>query len=199
MCPTLALSHRNYAKQLLEDFIEQTKIFYGDEFLVYNIHSMIHLADEVEEYGSLDECSAFPFENYMQKLKRLVRSGRNLLSQIAKRLSESTSAIPPCVEDAVSVKAPNNAFILGDTSCCEVVNKACYPDEEGNDNYMCQVYERSEALFMSPCDSHIIGVRKASQRWTTMKVLPLHCLKRKVMKIYLGPNKILFMAILHTN
>ena len=68
LCPRLALLHRPYAKQLMEYFVEQGKVLYGNEFQVYNVHSMIHLADEVQEYGSLDACSAFPFENYMQEL-----------------------------------------------------------------------------------------------------------------------------------
>ena len=71
MSPALALSYRDYAKQLMEYFVEQGKILYGDEFLVYNVHSMIHLADVVEVFGSLDGCSSFPFENHMQKLKGL--------------------------------------------------------------------------------------------------------------------------------
>ena len=71
-------------KQLMEYFVEQGKVLYRNEFQVYNVHSMIHLADEVQEYGSLDACSAFPFENYMQKLKRLIRSGKNPIVQIAK-------------------------------------------------------------------------------------------------------------------
>ena len=55
----------------MEYFVEQGKVLYANEFKVYNVHnSMIHLADEVREYGSLDACSAFPFKNYMQKLKK---------------------------------------------------------------------------------------------------------------------------------
>ncbi|CAB4028785.1 Hypothetical predicted protein [Paramuricea clavata] len=91
--PALAQSHKDYAKQLMEYFVEQGKLLYGDEFLVYNVHSMIHLADVVGEFGSLDACSSFPFENYMQKLKRLVRSGRNPIAQIAKRMSEYSGTV----------------------------------------------------------------------------------------------------------
>ncbi len=95
VCPMLAQSHRDYATQMMEYFVEQGKILYGDEFLVYNVHSMVHLADEVKEFGSLDACSSFPFESYMQKLKRLVRSGKNPIAQVAKRMSECSGAIEP--------------------------------------------------------------------------------------------------------
>ena len=67
--PSLASDHCEYVKQLMEYFVEQAIKFYAGEFPVYNVHSMIHLADEVAEYGSLHACGAFPFENYMQKLK----------------------------------------------------------------------------------------------------------------------------------
>ena len=36
---------------------------------------------------ALDACSAFPLKNYMQKLKKLVGSGKNSIAQIDKRLS----------------------------------------------------------------------------------------------------------------
>lgn len=196
VCPTLARTHLNYGKQLMEYFVEQAKILYGDEFIVYNVHSMVHLAAEVEEYGSLDACSAFPFENYMQKLKRLVRSGKSPLTQIAKRLSESSFEIPSCHEDNVSFKKPDNAYVLPD-KCCEIVDKA-NPDENGRECYLCRVYERSEPLFTNPCDSRIIGVHKVNEQRTHMRVLSAESLKRKAIKVDLGPNKTAFMAILHS-
>ena len=39
-------------------------------------------------YGSLPNFSAFPFENYMQTLKKLLRKSDNPLQQIVKRLAE---------------------------------------------------------------------------------------------------------------
>ena len=195
--PTLASVHCAYAKQLMEYFVEQGIKLYGKEFPVYNVHSMIHLADDVAEYGSLDACSAFPFENYMQKLKRLVRSGKNPLVQIAKRLSESTEAVQPCHEPKICLKRPDNAFILTDSACCEVVQKLDYVDHNGNEQFSCRVYQRTEALFVNPCDSRLAGVFKANARWTTMKVLSSQALTRNAIKFELGPSKIVFMAILH--
>lgn len=199
--PTLAQTHRQYAHELLVYFVGQAAILYGSEFLVYNVHSMVHLAAEVEEYGSLDACSAFPFENYMQKLKRMVRSGRNPLTQIVKRLSEVSASKDPETKHAQSVikiKKPNNAYILTNSSCCEVIDKTDHHDEIGNQLYMCRVYERTEPLFNNPCDSRLVDVHKGNQRWTTVKMLSAQCLHKKAIMVDLEHNKIVFMAILHS-
>lgn len=196
--PALALSHSDYAKQLMEYFVEQGKLLYGDEFLVYNVHSMIHLADVVEVFGSLDACSSFPFENYIQKLKRLVRSGRNPIAQVAKRISEFSGTVEQNDEDSTSLKAPDNAFLLNDSSCGEVVERACNHHENQDELCVCRVYEKTEPLFTSPCDSRLIGIHKANSRSTTMKVLSSQNLKKQAMKVDLGSDKHLFMAILHS-
>ena len=123
----------------------------GKEFLVYNVHSMVHLADEAKEYGCLDECSAFPFENHMQKLKKLVRSGKSPIVQVEKRINELSGAIPPIHHPAtISLTQPDNAYILTTSSCCEVVDKLGNHDGDGNETYLCRVYERCSALFTTP-------------------------------------------------
>lgn len=131
-----------------------------------------------------------------------MRSGKNPLGQIVKRLSESSAlhhiSSSADSEAAVALKKPNNAFILSDSSCCEVVEVGCN-DERGNKRFVCRLYERTEPLFVTPCDSRLIGVHKANQRWTSMKVLPPDVLHKKALKVDLGPTKILFMALLHTN
>lgn len=54
----------------------------------HNIHVAIHLADDVKKYGSLDSFSAFPFENFMQALKKNIISGLKPLQQLTRRYAE---------------------------------------------------------------------------------------------------------------
>ncbi|XP_045034596.1 uncharacterized protein LOC116918629 [Daphnia magna] len=81
-------TQNDYARDLLKFFVEEAEEIYGSEFLSYNVHSLIHLPDDVLRYGSLPNFSAFPFENYMQTLKKLIRKSDKPLQQIAKRLVE---------------------------------------------------------------------------------------------------------------
>lgn len=66
---SFCLSMNAFANKLLVSFVEHFSRLYGPEFVVYNIHGLIHLSD-VKLHGHLDLISGFPFENYMQKLKK---------------------------------------------------------------------------------------------------------------------------------
>lgn len=69
-------------------FVSHCKKIYHIDFLVYNIHALIHLADDAKLYGSLNNISAFPFENYFGQLKKLVRGPKLPLEQLYCRLTE---------------------------------------------------------------------------------------------------------------
>lgn len=88
LSPSLCHTFCEYAGNLLRSFCQNFGLFYGHQFLVYNVHSLIHLADDAKKYGALDNVSAFPFENYLGKLKKMVRRPQDPVSQIVRRIHE---------------------------------------------------------------------------------------------------------------
>jgi hypothetical protein len=85
LCKTWAPTIRNW----VSTFIEQCKYLYGDEFVTYNVHSLVHLANDCSRLGCFDEFSCFPFENFLRFVKKTVRSSVLPLNQTVKRIYES--------------------------------------------------------------------------------------------------------------
>jgi len=53
------------------------------------MHNLLHIVDDVNNYGTLDNFSTFCFENYMIQIKKMLRKVDKPLQQIARRLEES--------------------------------------------------------------------------------------------------------------
>lgn len=82
------LSYVDYAHELLVLFVERYKILYGPEWITFNVHGLLHLANDVKLYGPLDNFSAFKFESLLGQLKFRVKSPSNPLQQIVNRSIE---------------------------------------------------------------------------------------------------------------
>ncbi|KAK0154734.1 hypothetical protein N1851_002949 [Merluccius polli] len=93
-----------YADTLLRMFVTHFGQLYGKEALVYNVHSLVHLAQDVRQHGCLDNISAFPYENHLQKLKKLVRKPERPLPQMLRRLSEQNQIMKLSINKSVSLK-----------------------------------------------------------------------------------------------
>lgn len=80
------------ARSMLREFVEQMKNLYGSHHLVFNVHCLLHLADDVEKFGHLDSISSFEFESFMgTTLKKHLRKKHQPLSQIFNRIAEINS------------------------------------------------------------------------------------------------------------
>ncbi|KAF9806450.1 hypothetical protein SFRURICE_001245 [Spodoptera frugiperda] len=80
---------RAYIKELLHCvFVDHFKDFYGEDYMTSNVHNVVHITDEVQRFGPLPTFSAYPFENKLFSIKRMLRQGNNPLAQVAKRCSE---------------------------------------------------------------------------------------------------------------
>jgi len=83
----------DFARKLLIRFVEHCLSAYGQNFVVYNVHNLIHLPDDVRRYGPLDNISCFPFENNLHSIKKMVRSPFMPLQQVVNRVSEQQSCL----------------------------------------------------------------------------------------------------------
>ena len=108
---------RGYAKALLRHFVSESPKYYSQSFVVYNVHALIHLVDDLQEERSLNDINAFPFENYLQSLKKMVRNGNNPIAQVAKRLHQLKAHGKRNGKKCfckISIHKPNNCFYLSD-------------------------------------------------------------------------------------
>lgn len=95
-----------YAKQLLEYFVMSFQQIYGKHFVSHKVHGLLHLCDDYDNYGPLDNCSSFLFENYMKELKSLVKKPDKPLQQVVNRYSEIYSSNKTSVNFLNSNKDP---------------------------------------------------------------------------------------------
>ena len=135
-------------------FVSDSKNVNGNTFASYNVHNLIHLKEDAVNFkSSLDNISAFPFENHLQILKKLVRKPQNPISQIVKRLDELESCDAEFEEKALytklTTKHKDSWFLLKSGKF------VCVKELYENHTYMCDVYnkDRLESYFMQPCDS----------------------------------------------
>lgn len=84
----LYTKYLEYAHSLLKYFVKQFKVIYGAEYISHNVHGLIHVVDDCRIFGPLDLYSAFPYENYLQYLKRLVRKSHDPLAQLVNHIHE---------------------------------------------------------------------------------------------------------------
>ena len=149
-----------YAEELLLHFVRKCKDIYGETFTVYNVHNLLHLPDDVKHFGcSLNEISAFQFENHLHTLKKFVRKSQNPIAQVTKRISEldKTYVTRRCKrisQTRIGIRRKDSCFLLGNEDIAFVKEKR----QDGS--LVCDLFKMRtmQSLFETPCDSKLINV-----------------------------------------
>lgn len=144
---------------VIKHFVMCFADLYGKTFPVYSVHGLIHLTEDASHFNySLNDISCFPFENYLQQVKKHVRSGRSPLEQVTRRLSElehsevDKSQRHPKV--FASVKEKDSCFLLRDKSFAFVGQK------NADGTFACEIVHqrRTSPLFHQPCSSGLVNI-----------------------------------------
>ena len=185
------------AQQLLETFLTRSTHLYGGEFMVYNVHCLSHISSDANEFGCLDNCSAFPFENYLQVLKKKIRSSRRPLVQIIKRIKECDTLKNPykCKEDSKTKSFPESkAYILDERTVCRVIQT----DQPNQNILMCEVFRNTESAFTEPLNSKSIGIHQVVTRKGREQSIQSINLTRPAFTLPVGKEYTNFIEILHS-
>ncbi|KAF0701825.1 Uncharacterized protein FWK35_00036370, partial [Aphis craccivora] len=96
-----------YADSLSKHFVKTFCLIYGRGNVSYNVHSLIHLSQDAKKYGVIDNFSSFPYEHYLQHIKKIVHSGQFPLTQLYNRITEERAC------ESFIFKSLTNYPILG--------------------------------------------------------------------------------------
>lgn len=143
-CEKFCHKYLSKAKDYLRAFFVAMEGYYGIKSQVLNSHHLIHIADDVKNRGCcISKLTAFPYENFLGKLKKYIKIPNRPLAQLCRRLNEKKFVsrkkaliIPPLIEivnknknQITSVKfkqctitcqSPNNTVLMNDGNILEV-------------------------------------------------------------------------------
>lgn len=229
LCHPKEYSRNNqYAKELLTYFVQYFKDLYGEENMIYNVHNLIHLSDDAKRYGPLDSFSAFPFENHLHSLKKLLRKFEKPLQQIHRRISEKNTANELRTQNTalqypilISRNKNNLPFGCYDScnalkfsdfklSCSKDADRYCFLKnnkivavrfigmQNGNPIIIGQEFKNCAPFPLYPCDSTSMNVFLVSDDFTELKLFPTTDILRKAVLLPWG-GKSLVLPLLHSD
>ena len=183
-------TYLDFAENLLQKFVLFFGKFYKLESMVLNVHSLLHLVDEVRYFKCcLSDLTAFPFENALGYMKKRLRSGRKPLHQYCSRiteensLNEEKSSLPPILEIITSsktevinkmhvtsikfkdyfytVKRPNNCVMLNSGDFCLISKMESVAKNEIT--FYGKKLKLIEEAFEAPTKASDLNIHKVSE------------------------------------
>lgn len=166
--PSTYITQNEYAEKLLKYFVQEVTEIYGVTHLVYNVHSLTHLAADCKRHGPLDAFSAFPFESYLGRLKKMLRTTSSPLSQLSRRISELSNHTSPATSATV-----RHEIKLGDCYLTDQ-RRVVRVNELHTTQVRVSAFSHSRDFFVTPLKSSVLGIfRVSAGNGQSERTLPL--------------------------
>ena len=133
------------AKRLMYIYVKKFADFYGRTNLTTNVHGLIHIYNDVDNFGAIDDISAYDFINHLQILKGSCKSGNRCMEQVITRCKEFQH-----IKRAKNIPAPNYPQLMPNGIGLQVRAdfslKANFRNQWflSDTNYICQFVEAKE-------------------------------------------------------
>jgi hypothetical protein len=193
----------DFARNLILEFIRDSAELLTERYVVYNIHGLQHLPDDVEYFGvSLNELSAFPFENYLQSVKKMIRGTRNPIVQASKRIHEAENAKfvkkYKTMKTYISSVPKDSMFFIEEENAFAMVQRKRRDDRL---DVLVLPMDQTENFFETPCPSkvlHLCLVRDLDNQPVRREIVRTQQLTRKVVIIpALNQRDFILIPMLH--
>ena len=151
-------AYSDYAQKLIVILIEEGIEIYGQKFGTPNTHAALHIIANVSDFGPLPFFSAYPFENFLQLLKKLLRKSDKPLQQVVKRVYEITKILSgkQAIEKSTSRKTFGKQHSNGPIPA-SLSNAKQYESMELGSWYLCPKSEGDRCVYIE-IDRKIIVV-----------------------------------------
>ncbi|CAH8436848.1 unnamed protein product [Dicrocoelium dendriticum] len=87
-CRRWCSHYLSHAKSVLNRVVRDIAKLYGEKEVVFNVHCLVHMCQDVGRLGPMDNFSAFPFESFLRRLRKLINGPTSATSQIFRRVTE---------------------------------------------------------------------------------------------------------------
>ena len=210
-----------YAHSLLLYFVSNYSTIYGEQYLSHNVHNLLHIVNDVKNFGCLDNFSCFKYENNMQKIKKKLHQCGKPLEEVSNRMFEELQQPIiqyPIVNYPVVVytnkgkisyfQYENFKIAITENDKCALLNDNSVVfildiiEEEGILFFRAKRFLNPKSFFTVPCASEKLGIFVISSTTASEIIMvSLNAIKQKCL-ILKNQNQIdcyITMPLLHTN
>ena len=184
--------HSAFAEKCLKLFMQKGEYIYGSSFMSYNVHSLLHLVNDVERYGTLTDNSAFCFESFNSAFRYFIRARKSPLTEFVNRFNEKCSISFFWNTDNNKKKKLYHYIVKGN---CLTVTLSDLMDKN-LDIIPCKSYLDVRPLHVYPCDSRIIG-RYKYKKENEEKSISKKELIKECIRLDIDDNSFAFIQLLH--
>lgn len=145
------------ADKLLNIFVQNFQLLYGEQFLCFNVHMLLHLCHFVQKFGCLQSFSSYRYENMYQRIKKRMRKATKLPQQLYNRWLEFRGTSKETKFDRIiySAKAPDNCVTLNNGKIYLISKKIVTIESV---EFVGRQILQKNTFFEKPIDSSVLGI-----------------------------------------
>lgn len=201
-CERLVKTALVTAQNMLEKFVLDFTVIYGEDKISYNVHTLLHLSECVKQFGVVDSFSAYKNENFMLYLKKKISKPSKILQQLHNRIFEEDIYNPQSTKDknkfnefSLNYKNECDSYCLIGETQVKIIGFAKAGDEQCVVGLRCQ---NVADYFKEPIKSSELGIFCYDQVSETPEIFKSSLVKQKYFNIPCN-GKYVLLPIIHSS